>query len=178
LALTFKALYIPEEIDVTEMSFSRDDQSTEINEAGSKIEVPAAFPMVQPMKAALYFDSAEGFGEWRILLSTKAEKNLREAKRQDANMFKIIIKKIKQVLPSFFVVIHINLSINRELSNGHFSDDNQKRLTGPATEVPIFEAKMTRDTRLVVSMIQSGRLPSINSSYSIRLIASLNMTAK
>jgi hypothetical protein len=31
-----------------------------------------------------------------------------------------------------------------------FSADNQKRLTGPGTEVPIFEAKMTGDSRLVV----------------------------
>jgi hypothetical protein len=38
----------------------------------------------------------------------------------------------------------------RELSNGHFSDDNQKRLNGPDTDIPIFEAKMTRDLRLVV----------------------------
>lgn len=38
----------------------------------------------------------------------------------------------------------------RELSNGHFSDDNQKRLTGSQNEIPIYEAKMTRDTRLVV----------------------------
>ena len=58
-------------------------------------EAPSAYPMVQPMKAALYFDSAEGLGEWRILMSTKAEKNLREARKQDGNMFKIILKKIK-----------------------------------------------------------------------------------
>jgi hypothetical protein len=37
----------------------------------------------------------------------------------------------------------------RELSNGQFSEDNQKKLTGHNTEgVPIFEAKMTRDLRL------------------------------
>lgn len=39
----------------------------------------------------------------------------------------------------------------RELSKGHFSDDNQKRLTGSDNEIPIFEAKMTSDSRLVVS---------------------------
>jgi hypothetical protein len=43
----------------------------------------------------------------------------------------------------------------RELSNGHFSDDNQKRLNGPNTEIPIYEAKMTRDLRLVVSALLS-----------------------
>jgi hypothetical protein len=38
----------------------------------------------------------------------------------------------------------------RELSKGHFSADNHKRLNGCSTDVPIFEAKMTRDLRLVV----------------------------
>lgn len=40
--------------------------------------------------------------------------------------------------------------ICRELSKGHFSDDNQKRLNGPDIDIPVFEAKMTRDSRLVV----------------------------
>ncbi|KAG1777307.1 hypothetical protein EV702DRAFT_1102293 [Suillus placidus] len=87
--------------------------------------------MVQPMKAALYFDNADGFGEWRILISTEAYKNLREFRRADEKIFKIIVKKIKQ------------------LSNGHFSDDNHKRLNGPDAGIPIHEAKMTRDLRLV-----------------------------
>lgn len=40
----------------------------------------------------------------------------------------------------------------RELSWGFFSDDNQKKLTGPRTEIPIFEAKMEGDTRLVYTV--------------------------
>ena len=40
---------------------------------------------------------------------------------------------------------------HRELSNGQFSADNQKRLNGHDMGVHIFEAKMTRDLRLVVS---------------------------
>jgi len=94
-------------------------------------DTPSAYPMVQPMKAALYFDSAEGFGEWRILISTRADRDLREARRGNAKFFKIVIKKIK------------------ELSNGQFSDDNHKRLNGHDTEIPIYEAKMTRDSRLI-----------------------------
>ncbi|KIM48469.1 hypothetical protein M413DRAFT_440213 [Hebeloma cylindrosporum] len=97
----------------------------------SELKTPVAFPMVQPMKAALYFESAEGFGEWRILISSRADRDLREARRGDAKHFKTIIKKIK------------------ELSRGHFSDDNQKRLNGPNTEIPIYEAKMERDSRLI-----------------------------
>jgi len=54
-----------------------------------------AFPMIQPMKAALYFDDIEGFGEWSILLSTRAQKDLRDYKRGDGAIFRIIMKKIK-----------------------------------------------------------------------------------
>lgn len=58
---------------------------------------PAAYPHIQPMKAAFYFDSVEGFGDWRILISTRADRNLREAKRSDQKLFAIILKKIKYV---------------------------------------------------------------------------------
>ncbi|KAI6010466.1 hypothetical protein BKA83DRAFT_3037960 [Pisolithus microcarpus] len=87
--------------------------------------------MVQPMKTALYFDNADGFGEWRILIGTNATKKLREFRRNDQKKFKVVYKKIK------------------ELSNGQFSDDNQKRLDGVRTGVPIFEAYIERDLRLV-----------------------------
>jgi hypothetical protein len=69
---------------------NRPDQDIDILE-----EVPAAFPQVQPMKAALYFDSVEGFGQWRILISGRADRNLRELRKKDANLFRITLKKIK-----------------------------------------------------------------------------------
>ncbi|KAI0791849.1 hypothetical protein C8Q75DRAFT_57347 [Abortiporus biennis] len=98
----------------------------------TSVDAPSAYPFVQPKKAALYFESAEGFGDWRILISTRADRALRETRKKDSNLFKIVVKKIK------------------ELSRGHFSDDNQKRLTGPSgNNIPIYEAKMTSDTRLV-----------------------------
>lgn len=58
-------------------------------------EIPAAYPLVQPMKAALYFDSADGFGEWRVLISTRGDRDLRQARNKSPQMFKIIVKKIK-----------------------------------------------------------------------------------
>lgn len=54
-----------------------------------------AFPMVQPMKAALYFEDVEGLGEWSILLSTRAQKDLQGIKDSDTAMFKIVVEKIK-----------------------------------------------------------------------------------
>jgi hypothetical protein len=66
------------------------DQNIEIPE-----EVPAAYPQVQPMKAALYFDNAEGFGQWRILISGTADRDLRKTRKKDINLFRITLKKIK-----------------------------------------------------------------------------------
>jgi hypothetical protein len=56
---------------------------------------PTNHPEVQFVKALLSSDSAEGFGEWRILVSTRAEHDLRVARRADAKMFKIYFKKIR-----------------------------------------------------------------------------------
>lgn len=49
------------------------------------------------MKAALYFDNAEGFGEWRIIIGTNATKNLRELANSDRKKCSIVVKKIKYV---------------------------------------------------------------------------------
>jgi hypothetical protein len=92
----------------------------------------AAFLAFQPKHTSLYFEPADGFGEWRILMSGRVVRHLQVACKRQPKRFDIYMKKIK------------------ELSNGMFSPDNQKRLTGPGTEVPVFEAKMTADSRLVV----------------------------
>jgi len=75
--------------DVTfEISFPEDAESSTER---------CVYPMMQPMKATLYFDNANGFGEWRILISTEAYKHLREHRRADKKIFTIIYKKIKSV---------------------------------------------------------------------------------
>ena len=67
------------------------------SEGGLDQSQSPAFPIIQPMKTALYFDNIEGFGEWSILLSTRAQKDLRDAKYADGAMFRIIMKKIEWV---------------------------------------------------------------------------------
>ena len=52
-------------------------------------------PMIQLMKAALYLDNIEEFGEWSILLSTRTQNDLRDIRRTDFGMFRILMKKIK-----------------------------------------------------------------------------------
>ena len=42
-------------------------------------------------------DSVEGFGEWKILLSTRCEQHLRQFSRRDAKRFEIIKKKIRYI---------------------------------------------------------------------------------
>ena len=49
------------------------------------------------MKAALYFDNAEGFGQWRILISGRGDRDLRKTRKKDINLFRITLKKIKYV---------------------------------------------------------------------------------
>ncbi|KIJ60081.1 hypothetical protein HYDPIDRAFT_117541, partial [Hydnomerulius pinastri MD-312] len=128
LTKPLKDAYIPKVDD--QAGRTSQDNVSNANTDVSEVK-PSAYPMVQPMKAALYFDNAEGFGEWRILISTDATKKLRELTKSDRKKCAIVVKKIKQ------------------LSKGHFSADNQKRLNGPYSGVPIFEAKMQRDLRLV-----------------------------
>ncbi|KAI9567008.1 P-loop containing nucleoside triphosphate hydrolase protein [Boletus coccyginus] len=87
---------------------------------------------VNPMQAALYFENADSFGGWRIIIGTGATKKLRELANGDRKKCVIVMKKIKQ------------------LSKGYFSDENQKRLNGSSSSaIPIFEAKIQQDLRLV-----------------------------
>jgi hypothetical protein len=75
-------------------------------------EIPAAYPQVQPMKAALYFDNADGFGQWRILISGRADRNLRESRKKDTNLFRITLKKIKY---SFLFAFDLCVMSNAEI---------------------------------------------------------------
>ena len=59
------------------------------------------FPMIRPMKTTLYLDDIEGFGEWSILLSTRAQKDIRDVKGADGAVFRIVMKKIKWDLPLY-----------------------------------------------------------------------------
>lgn len=50
------------------------------------------------LSSVKYFDeSVEGFGEWKILLSTRCEQHLRQFSRRDAKRFEIIKKKIRYI---------------------------------------------------------------------------------
>jgi len=50
--------------------------------------------IIQLIRADLYPENADGFGEWRMFLSTKAQKYLRKVRR-DGAMFDIVMKKLE-----------------------------------------------------------------------------------
>jgi hypothetical protein len=57
--------------------------------------VPPAFPQIQPVKAAKYFsEPAEGFGPWRLLLSSRAIQHLKGYHR-DQKVWHIVKKKMQ-----------------------------------------------------------------------------------
>lgn len=45
--------------------------------------------------SALQFENVEGFGNWRVLISGRADGDLREARKKDRESFRIIMKKIR-----------------------------------------------------------------------------------
>ncbi|KAJ7139425.1 hypothetical protein C8R44DRAFT_764441 [Mycena epipterygia] len=135
LATSLRAACLPEEpvlpLEPRTEAVSN-DTATVVSQNAFHVDSGTLYPAVQLIKfTRLYCDNANGCGEWGINLSPRGERDLREHSRRDRKIFGIILKKIK------------------ELSNGHFSPDNQKRLNDKQVEVPIYEAKMTRDLRLV-----------------------------
>ncbi|EMD41415.1 hypothetical protein CERSUDRAFT_89981 [Gelatoporia subvermispora B] len=103
-------------------------------------DVTPVTPLV-PSYDKIHFYVAEDLGEWKIIMEPRFKKFLEKA---DGRIRKILRKKLW------------------ELSHGQFSKDNQKRLLGNTTEIPIYEAKMTRNTRLIVGA-KRARTPPLDS---------------
>ncbi|KAF9050293.1 hypothetical protein BJ165DRAFT_1341573 [Panaeolus papilionaceus] len=101
------------------------------------------------LKLSHYYDTPDDFGEWNILLSTKADRALRDLHKTNSTIYEIVRRKIV------------------DLSNGHFSHDNHKRLNGPKTEIPVYEAKMTGDLRLIY-IVDCITSPTDNQVFLIR----------
>lgn len=117
VALKIKEGFIPQ---------ARPDDMTVVTEVGILTEesipaapttasLPSTFPMAQrwnsfvctqlllptlttPHFRAWIFDSPEGFGEWRILVSQRVERDLRRFHKKVSDIYDIVIKKIKYVI--------------------------------------------------------------------------------
>jgi hypothetical protein len=93
VARTIRGMYLPPVVDPI---LNHDAKVVAVPERNTNEQAPVgAYPAVQPLQAALYFPSAATFGEWRILISTQAERDLRKARREDGKMFEIYAKKIR-----------------------------------------------------------------------------------
>lgn len=63
----------------------------------------------------------------------------------------------------------------RELSKGHFSANNHNRFVGNDGDIPVYEAKMIGNSRLVVCFAYSlCNMANAHSSHSTRLTVSEN----
>ncbi|KDN37507.1 hypothetical protein RSAG8_10106, partial [Rhizoctonia solani AG-8 WAC10335] len=96
---------------------------------------------VRTLASTEYFDDWAGHGAWPIVISNRAVGDLRQLRRRDGHVFRMCRSTIVWLLSP--------TPITRELSQGFFSNDNQKRLEGLKAEVPIYEAKVSRDLRIV-----------------------------
>lgn len=131
-------IYAPLVTDVDTIAWTADNVDIDDADWGSSVPTDVHISPRVSLKdleadekdEAFPFDDEEGFGPWRILVEHEARKALREA---DGKMYDVYRKKIQ------------------ELSTGYLYGDNQKKLKGHERQlVPLFEAKTTRDSRLVV----------------------------
>ncbi|KAG9101942.1 hypothetical protein FS749_001473 [Ceratobasidium sp. UAMH 11750] len=137
LAIHAKALFFKETVQYAQDNILNSStvlptsESNNTNISTTSAPDPGAFPHIRPLGAAKYFDNASELGAWPVVVSGRAVAHLRQIQKGDNHVFRMVRKKIT------------------ELSQGFFSDDNQKRLLGLETEVPIYEAKVSRDLRIV-----------------------------
>ncbi|PCH33049.1 hypothetical protein WOLCODRAFT_159800 [Wolfiporia cocos MD-104 SS10] len=85
---------------------------------------PATYDTIHSMRATLYFESAKGFGNRRILMSTRADSDVRHARKHEWPLFTTIYKSI------------------RDLSKGRFTCENHKQVTNPEANPQIYQAQV------------------------------------
>ncbi|KAG6331189.1 hypothetical protein ID866_7900 [Astraeus odoratus] len=103
------------------------ESHTDVDQSSS---TSAIYP--QLLKAALQVDGVEGFGQWNIVISSSATKDLKEIKWSDKRRAEFVMNKIFQ------------------LSKGRFSGNNQKRLNCPSHGIPVYQAEVLSNLRIVM----------------------------
>ncbi|KAH7101458.1 hypothetical protein BKA62DRAFT_176919 [Auriculariales sp. MPI-PUGE-AT-0066] len=112
-------------------SMTSKDANTLLSRRSDPSHATQATVPMQSIRGALYLEAITRLGPWRLLISSRAARDLRNMRNGDDKMFRIVMKELKQ------------------LSDGYFSRDNQTRLTRGDVAIPVFEARMTGDKRLV-----------------------------
>jgi len=101
-----------------------------------------------PIQADLYFESAAGYGKWRILCSGPCLRDL----ARDGAQSNPVLKRLEYVSIRFpeYMDTRDDVYFTRELSLGCFSKTNQKPLTKDSP-IEIYRARLPGNVRLVVS---------------------------
>ncbi|KAI6044090.1 hypothetical protein EDC04DRAFT_459876 [Pisolithus marmoratus] len=114
-----------------EMFFSASGER-DVENAAEATDVPLpAYTQAPYLEATLDASDIDRFGEWTILMSSSATKDLFKWRRDDAKVADCVLKKIRQ------------------LSRGQFSGNNYKMLHGPSHGIPIYQAEVLSNLRLV-----------------------------
>lgn len=123
--------------------------------------------LIEDLQADLHNEAIRAFGIWRVFVSSRAENDLRVTSRRDFQRFKIIMRKIRRVYHNRVTGdADCNLVSNhRELSSGHFSAENHIMLMGVENGIPVYEAKLVGNSRLVVSVNVRGQFSIQKSSW-------------
>jgi hypothetical protein len=87
--------YIASRIDEATAQTAESDAHGMSERVASLDAVASTYALVRPMKAALYFDSVNSFGEWRIMISSKADRYLRLTHKKSPDTFRIVVKKME-----------------------------------------------------------------------------------
>ncbi|KAI6140809.1 hypothetical protein BKA82DRAFT_4448336 [Pisolithus tinctorius] len=110
---------------------------------------PLAYAQVPQLEATLATSDVDQFGEWTILMASSATKDLFQLRRRDAKIAECVLKKIRQVSLRSQEETMSQLCTCRQLSRGEFSGNNYKALHGPFHGIPIYQAEILSNLRLV-----------------------------
>ncbi|KAJ7037374.1 hypothetical protein C8F04DRAFT_1393598 [Mycena alexandri] len=129
-----------------------DDAGLDQNQNQAVVGSPVvSYAAVQPIKfSTLYRRRAVGFGEWEVSITSHAERNMRDYNRRDRKILALVVRKM------------------RELSNGDFSPLNHKQINGGDVEIPIYEAKVTEDLRMVL-IVPRYMTARVNNKASLKI---------
>jgi len=105
--------------------------ATSAAEEDHQMEVPSESKPEPGLKPTQLDKGVDGFGMWQIVISSRAERDLREERRRNKKSCELIVKKI------------------RDLSQGNFSGVNQRRINFSGDGIPIFQANATYHARLI-----------------------------
>ncbi|KAI6141016.1 hypothetical protein BKA82DRAFT_4362564 [Pisolithus tinctorius] len=110
---------------------------------------PLAYAQVPQLEATLATSDVDQFGEWTILMASSATKDLFQLRRRDAKMAECVLKKIRQVSLRSQEQAMSQFCTCRQLSRGEFSGNNYKAFHGPSHGIPIYQAEVLSNLRLV-----------------------------